>query len=366
MSKNISVNYENKPCYNILIRESFEDLEKYFDDDKSHKYNKVCIVTDSNVSKLYLKNLYQLLESKFNQVITFGFEAGEGSKKLSLVEILYEQLIKNQFDRHDLLIALGGGVVGDMTGFCAATYLRGIDFIQVPTTLLSQVDSSIGGKTGVDFMNYKNMVGAFYMPKLVYINLEVIKTLPKEQFQSGMGEIIKHGCIMNQSYFQWLRDYSEDILSLNHQALEEMIYQSCLIKRDVVEKDPKEQNIRAYLNFGHTIGHAVEKLSNFQLFHGQCVAIGIVAAAYLSVKKNMISHKDYENLIDTLNIFGLPVSIHSYGFPLTAEDILLATKSDKKMNCGQIKFILLQNVGEAVSVTTLSDEDILEAIQIIM
>ena len=187
--------------------------------------------------------LKNILTKSFPQIFCYEFQAGEASKNTDTVNGVYEFLIQNHFDRHDLMIALGGGVVGDLTGFTAATYLRGIDFIQVPTSLLSEVDSSIGGKTGVDFMQYKNMVGVFYQPKLVYMNLNVLKTLPKDQLISGFGEILKHGLIRNHDYF---------------------------LKRDVVERDPKEKGERALLNFGHTIGHAVEKLSDFGLSHGVC------------------------------------------------------------------------------------------------
>ena len=178
---------------------------------------------------------------------------------------LYEHLILEHFDRKDILAALGGGVVGDLCGFAAATYLRGIGFVQIPTTLLSQVDSSIGGKTGVDFDAYKNMVGAFHMPLFVYTNLRTLLTLPGEQFSSGMGEVIKHGLIKDKEYYQWLVDNREGILKRDLDLCQAMVYGSNRIKKEVVETDPTEQGDRALLNFGHTLGHAVEKLKDFTM-----------------------------------------------------------------------------------------------------
>ncbi len=358
MAKNITVNYENKPCYDILIRRDFSDLVQAIKNGRNKKSERICIVCDSEVAKHYLKNVYNLLKEEYHNVFTFQFPNGESSKNLGTVEKLYDILINYKFDRNDLLIALGGGVVGDLCGYTAATYLRGIDFVQIPTTLLSQVDSSIGGKTGVDFHQYKNMVGAFYMPKLVYMNLTTLQTLPQVQIQSGMGEIIKHGLIKNKDYYQWLKEHKEQILSLDLDYLEEMIYQSCLIKKQVVEEDPKEAGIRAHLNFGHTLGHAVEKLSDFQLYHGQCVAIGMVGAAYLSMTQQNITQKEYEDIVSTILSFGLPVTVDG----LAPDDILNATKSDKKMIGSKIKFVILNRVGEAVIYTDFSSSDLLSAI----
>ena len=291
MGRKITVNYENKPCYDIELQQDFQHLPAKLKE-LGYENRKICIVTDSNVEKLYLDELSKLLESVSAKCTSVVFEAGEASKHTDTVGKVYEHLILNSFDRKDILIALGGGVVGDLTGFTAATYLRGIDFVQVPTSLLSQVDSSIGGKTGVDFMQYKNMVGAFYMPKLVYMNLSVLNTLPAQQISSGMGEIIKHGLIKNQNYFSYVKENATEIQALNMGILEEVIYGSCEIKRQVVENDPKEQGERALLNFGHTIGHAIEKLSDFSLYHGECVALGMVSAGYISWKLGMITKEE--------------------------------------------------------------------------
>ena len=266
-------------------------------------------------------------------------------------------MILEKFDRKDMLVALGGGVVGDLTGFAAATYLRGIGFIQIPTTLLSQVDSSIGGKTGVDFDAYKNMVGAFHMPRLVYMNLNVLKTLPDRQFACGMGEIIKHGLIQDSDYLEKLSTYQREICEKNYAALLWMVAGSCKVKRHVVEEDPTEQGIRAWLNFGHTIGHSVEKLKDFTLCHGECVAIGCAAAAWMSWKRGLISEKEKEAAEQLLLDYQLPVRVKG----LKPEDIVKTTKLDKKMDAGKVKFVLLKKIGEAFVTRDVEDEELLRA-----
>lgn len=358
MEQKLQVYYEGTPCYNIDIQSSFLDFSQDIKEISDTSYQKVCVVTDSNVEKLYLDEIIGECDSLFSSVFSFTFEAGEASKNMDTVQKLYEFLILNHFDRKALLIALGGGVVGDLTGFVAATYLRGIDFIQVPTTLLSQVDSSIGGKTGVDFMQYKNMVGAFYMPRLVYINIRTLHTLPEVQFQSGMGEVIKHGLIQNDSYFQWLKEQQSAICALDDSCLEKMVYESCKIKKRVVEEDPKETSIRGYLNFGHSIGHAIEKLSDFRLFHGQCVAIGIHAALILSHRLGYLTQEEIQEALALLTAYGLPVSVSG----LEPKKILAAMKSDKKMVGSKIKFIILQAMGEAAIYRDFTDEDLMDAI----
>ncbi len=362
MAKTIMVSYEGTPYYPIEIQKDFCLLPEKL---KALGYgnNKVCIISDSNVAAFYLEELKLMLASQFAYCTSFVFEAGEGSKNTDTVGAVYQHLILHQFDRKDLLVALGGGVVGDLTGFAAATYLRGIDFIQIPTTLLAQTDSSIGGKTGVDFMQYKNMVGAFYMPKLVYINISVLKSLPARQFSAGTAELIKHGFIKDAAYTRFIQKQSDKIMAQDYETLEEMIYQSCLIKRDVVEQDPKEQGERALLNFGHTIGHAIEKLSDFTLCHGECVALGMVSAAYISWKRGNIEKEELDQLRKILKEYGLPVVL-TY-FSHTQQEILAATKLDKKMEAGKVKFILLKTLGEAYITKDVTDEEILEGISYI-
>ncbi len=362
MSKLLPVNYERQFSYNIYITDSFAELNQQISSLNYSSEKKLCIVTDTNVAPLYATQVQNALSRSFSKVVVFAFMAGEEHKNVDSINGLYKFLIEQHFDRQDVLLALGGGVVGDMTGYAAATYLRGIDFIQVPTTLLSQTDSSIGGKTGIDFMQYKNMVGAFYMPKLVYMNLSVLKTLPKEQLVSGFGEILKHGLIKDAAYFEWLKENYDAIWELQYDVLEEMIYRSCDIKRAVVEEDPKEKGVRALLNFGHTLGHAIEKLSNFTLSHGVCVGLGMVAASYISKEQGNISVEELFMIEETLAHFGLKTRTEGF----TAEDVLAASKSDKKMVGNQVKFVLLQTVGNAYIYKELTDEDILSGIRYVL
>ena len=308
---------------------------------------------------LYGKEILELTGKISVKAVLFTFPAGEESKNLDTVKNLYTFLIKEGFERTDMLIALGGGVVGDLTGYTAATYLRGIDFIQIPTTLLAQCDSSIGGKTGVDFDGYKNMVGAFYMPRLVYMNVTVLKTLDERQFFSGFAEVMKHGLIKDHIFYEWLIDHMYEICERNLDVLEEMVMRSCQIKKLVVEKDPTEKGERALLNFGHTIGHAIEKAKHFELMHGECVALGAVAAAYISWKHELLSMDEYYEVRDMFVPFNLPISVDD----IDPEEILKLTKSDKKMTEGKIKFVLLKKVGKAVIDMTVSDEDILNAVK---
>ena len=320
------------------------------------------VVTDDTVNGFYGDTVTASLEQSGFRVLKFVFPHGEASKCSKTLNEIYDFLCGNNLTRTDCLVALGGGVVGDITGFAAATYLRGIDFVQVPTTLLSQVDSSIGGKTGVDFDAYKNMVGAFHMPKLVYMNLGTLNTLSERQFACGMGEIIKHGLIQDKEYFTWLKENSKPVMDRTYEALLHMVEGSCRIKRHVVEEDPTEKGIRAWLNYGHTVGHAIEKLKNFKLCHGECVAIGSVAAAYLSVKRGLLTEAEAEDIRETLQLYGLPVCTDG----LFAEDVLKTTKLDKKMDGGHIKFVLLKHIGEAAVHKDVEDAELLEAIRYVL
>ena len=352
----MDVKKDGQFCYHIYLEPDFAKLPEAVEP-LNIKERKLCIVADSTTAELYGAELKEILKETCTYVSMFVFPAGEVNKTLNTVRNLYEHLILEKFDRKDMLVALCGGVVGDLTGFAAATYLRGIGFIQIPTTLLSQVDSSIGGKTGVDFDAYKNMVGAFHMPRLVYMNLNVLKTLPDRQFACGMGEIIKHGLIQDSDYLEKLSTYQREIREKNYAALLWMVAGSCKVKRHVVEEDPTEQGIRAWLNFGHTIGHSVEKLKDFTLCHGECVAIGCAAAAWMSWKRGLISEKEKEAAEQLLLDYQLPVRVKG----LKPEDIVKTTKMDKKMDAGKVKFVLLKKIGEAFVTRDVEDEELLRA-----
>lgn len=353
MSQRLEVLYNKKPCYDIIIENSFDKLcnevEKLDTIDK-----KICIITDSIVGPIYLNEVMHLLEPICKNVDSYTFHAGEGSKNLNTANQIYNFLIEHNYDRKDILIALGGGVVGDLTGFVSATYLRGIDYIQIPTSLLAQVDSSIGGKTGVDFNHYKNMVGAFKMPKLVYINSKTLSTLDERHFFNGFAEAMKHGLIKDAMYYEWLISNMYEICERDLEVMEELIFKSCQIKKAIVEKDPTEQGDRALLNFGHTIGHAIENYKNFSLYHGECVALGCIAAAYISWKKQLLSMEEYYEVRDMFVPFNLPISIED----VDIEEIIKITKSDKKVEQGHLKFILLKKIGKAFIDNNVTDDEL--------
>ncbi|MBR3608240.1 MAG: 3-dehydroquinate synthase [Lachnospiraceae bacterium] len=358
MSKRLEVNYQKKPCYSILIEHDFLSLkEELFA--LGYENRKLVIMTDETVAKFYLEEVKQVLLSVSTQVFSHVFKAGEEYKNLDSVQEGYSFLIENKIDRKDVLIALGGGVVGDMTGYIAATYLRGIDFVQIPTTLLAQLDSSIGGKTGVDFLQYKNMVGAFKMPALVYMNLSLLSTLEDRQFYNGFAEAMKHGLIRDALYYEWMISHMYEICDRDPETLEQLIFRSCEIKKAIVEKDPLEKGDRALLNFGHTLGHAIEKYKNFTLLHGECVALGCVAAAFISWKKQLLSMEEYYEVRDMFVPFYLPISIED----IEVDRIIEITKSDKKMEQGNIKFILLKKIGKAVIDTGVTEEEIKNAME---
>ena len=357
MSKRLMVNKDNMPCYEIVYENSFDllpnELEKFNIQNK-----KICIVTDSKVNELYGKKVYDILKDKCREIHICEFPNGEENKNLDTVKNIYEFLINKKFERKDMLLALGGGVVGDVTGFVAASYLRGVDFVQIPTTLLSQVDSSVGGKTGVDFNQYKNMVGAFKMPILVYMNISVLNTLDDTQYSSGLGEVIKYGLIQDRDFYNWLIKNNKAITDKDYDIIEEMVIKSCNYKRIIVEKDPTEKGDRALLNFGHTIGHAVEKAKNFELTHGACVALGSVAAAYISMKKNYISQEEYMTTKNNFKFFNLPTSVEG----IDSEKIYELTTSDKKMEGNVIKFITLKSIGKAIIDMSVTKEEIIAGI----
>lgn len=356
--KKLQVKREGDFYYPIYFEENFDKLASALEEE-GLAGRKLCIVTDSHVAPLYLKELEAALASVSEEIFSFVFEAGEKNKNLDTVQELYVTLIENGMDRKGVLVALGGGVVGDLTGFGAATYLRGVDFIQVPTTLLSQVDSSVGGKTGVDFQQYKNMVGAFHQPRLVYMNMTTLQTLPELEFACGMGEILKTGLICDADFFRFAVKNQETVRALDPHMLSKMIRRCCEIKAGVVERDPKEQGERALLNLGHTVGHAVEKLMNFRLLHGQCVGIGLIAAAAISLQRGFLTKEEYHEIQNGCAAYHLPLKIQG----LEAEAILNATKKDKKMENGQIKFILMDGIGKSFIDKTVTDGELYAGIR---
>ncbi|MFR8531183.1 MAG: 3-dehydroquinate synthase, partial [Anaeromassilibacillus sp.] len=299
---------------------------------------KAVVITDTHVAPLYLERISTSLRNAGFDVTSCAFPAGEPSKRLSTIEGIYGHMAQAHITRSDFAVALGGGVTGDMAGFAAASYLRGIPFVQVPTTLLSQVDSSVGGKTGVDLPQGKNLVGAFWQPSFVLIDPDTLNTLSPHFFADGMGEVIKYGCIKSRALFDLLIE-TEDITSI----MEDVIYRCVDIKRDVVERDEFDTGERALLNFGHTFGHALEKLHQYQgLSHGAAVGIGMVMMARLGEKAGFTAPGTADKIAAALEKYHLPV--HS---DLPLSQIVEATASDKKSTGSSINLVLLKNIGES-------------------
>jgi 3-dehydroquinate synthase len=270
---------------------------------------KIALITNPTVKNLYGQRIVESLKEAGFTVLSIDIPDGEQYKNLDWANAIYTALLINGFDRKSALVAFGGGVIGDLTGFAAATFMRGVPFIQVPTTLLSMVDSSVGGKTGVNHPMGKNMIGAFYQPKKVLMDLSVLRSLPKEELLSGVAEIIKYGVVWDRAFFEYLDDNREKVLSLDPDAILHVIRRSCEIKADVVSKDEREGGLRAILNFGHTIGHAIETAENYTIRHGYAVAIGMVYAARLAEKTGFCDASVPDRIEKLVAAYGLPTNL---------------------------------------------------------
>jgi 3-dehydroquinate synthase len=303
------------------------------------------IISDTNVSTHYAAATSQaLLEAGF-QPVTVEVPAGEMAKSLKTVQACYDQLAAQHLERRSFIVALGGGVVGDLAGFVAATYLRGIAFIQIPTTLLAQVDSSVGGKVGVNLKSGKNLVGAFHQPRLVLCDLDTLKTLPEREFRSGLAEVIKYGIIYDAGLFGELERVMPKILARDAETLARVIARSCEIKAEVVQQDETEGGLRAILNFGHTVGHALEAISHYgKYLHGEAISIGQVAAAKLSNQMAGLAQEEVQRIIDLFRNAGLPTSLEWNG--AERKKLIAAMKHDKKVAAGEVKFVLARRIGK--------------------
>ncbi len=342
--------------YDILIGQGLvENLQQYFD---LGKYSKIIVVTDTNLVSLAKQKLTKIIDAESFIVL----QPGEYYKTLENLEKIWKEMQRLKIDRKSLVINFGGGVIGDMGGFAASTYMRGVDFLQIPTTTLSQVDASIGGKLGIDFGGVKNLIGLFNQPIGVVIDVDTLDTLPEREFIAGFGEIIKHGIIENKEYFEAVtckhpRDFSKD-------ELEEIIYKSCQIKKKIIEADITEKNTRRLVNFGHTIGHAVESLSlerDKPFLHGEAVSIGMVAESKISLLKGILKQSELESIIKALKSADLPVSFKNFEI----EEIMGKIKSDKKSEKGVVYFTLIPEIGKAITGQEVAEDILLKALQFI-
>lgn len=308
--------------------------------------SRVAIVTDRNVAKLYLKPIKQALSRKGFNVKAVILPTGESIKSLPYLTRLHQQFLSHKMERSSLVIALGGGVIGDLVGFAAATFMRGIDFVQIPTSLLAQVDSSVGGKVAINMPQGKNLIGAFYQPRLVIIDPTVLKTLPRAEFTNGMAEVIKAAVIKSPTLFRFLKLHRDRIMNLNPKHLEEMIYQAVSIKAKVVEKDEREQGLRVILNYGHTIGHALEASGQYRAHkHGQTVALGMTCAALIARQLKLIKEPFLIEQAQLLTAYGLPTRPER---KLRTTQVLNRLRFDKKVLKGKIRFVLPRKVGQVI------------------
>ena len=309
------------------------------------KRKHVAIVTNTTVAPLYLNELSEALQSADVKVIPIILPDGEAYKNTETLNKIYDVLLQNRCERNTTLIALGGGVIGDLTGYAAATYLRGVPFIQIPTTLLSQVDSSVGGKTGINHPLGKNMIGAFYQPQLVIADIDTLQTLPSREFSAGMAEVIKYGLIRDADFFDWLETNIKSLMKLDEQVLSYAIYRSCQNKAEVVARDEHEQGERALLNLGHTFGHAIENAMGYGVWlHGEAVAAGTMMAADLSQRTGWLTATEIIRIQNIFKAVNLPIKAPQLG----VEKYLDLMGLDKKVENGKIRLILQQAIGKSV------------------
>ena len=321
--------------YNILIEHGIIDHAGEYIRPLT-KAIRAVIISDTNVSPIYSQRVKNSLENNGFETSVFVFQAGESSKRLSTIEKMYTHLFEHNITRTDIIIALGGGVTGDMAGFAAATYLRGIDFVQIPTSLLAQVDSSVGGKTAVDLPTGKNLVGAFWQPILVLIDSDTLDTLPEKFFKDGLGEVVKYGCIRSESLFERLENENAK------DFIDDIIFECVSIKRDVVERDERDTGERAILNFGHTLGHALEKLNNYSnLTHGEAVSAGSAIITNISENNGLTEKGTAQRLENLLKKYDLPTNSE-----FSLSEIVKATRGDKKSTGNSIKFVFLEKIGK--------------------
>jgi len=325
------------------------------------KRKHVAIVTNTTVAPLYLETLSNALQAASVTVIPIILPDGEAYKNSETLNLIYDALLQNRCERSTTLIALGGGVIGDLTGYAAATYLRGVPFIQIPTTLLSQVDSSVGGKTGINHPLGKNMIGAFYQPQLVLADIDTLQTLPAREFSAGMAEVIKYGLIRDAEFFDWLEVHIEQLMALDEQAITEAIYRSCKNKADVVARDEHETGERALLNLGHTFGHAIENAMGYGVWlHGEAVGAGTMMAADLSQRMGWLTVDEVKRIRQLLTAAKLPLDAPKLG----VEKYLDLMQLDKKVADGKIRLVLQQAIGQSVITSDYDAEKLKETLSL--
>ncbi len=355
MMKTLEVDLGNR-SYPIHIGTDLIDQASLFR--ACEKATSIYIVTNTTVAPLYAARLTKTLESFGKPVKTITLPDGESYKDWKNLQLIFDDLLKFGADRQTMLIALGGGVIGDMTGFAAASFMRGIRFIQVPTTLLAQVDSSVGGKTGINHPLGKNMIGAFHQPVAVIADLNTLKTLPPRELSAGLAEVVKHGAIADAKFLDWIEANAAALLVCDTNAMCHAVLRSCEIKSAVVSADEREGGIRATLNFGHTFGHAIEAGMGYgEWLHGEAVGCGMVMGADLSCRLKLISQAELERLTNIIKSMNLPTVPPKFG----AERYIELMQVDKKTEGGQIRYVILEKIGKA-QIKSVSDTLVIETL----
>ncbi len=322
---------------------------------------KCLIVTDSNVYNLYAESFLNGISKKGIPAKIFSFPAGEKSKNFKTYQEILKAALSAGLDRKSAILALGGGVTGDLAGFASATYMRGIDYIQIPTTLLAMVDSSVGGKTGIDLREGKNLVGAFWQPKIVLADINVLQTLDEREFKCGLSEIVKYGVILDEKFFDLLENESDKVIKRDPEIIIRMVERSCQLKAQVVGLDEREESgLRAILNYGHTFGHAIETLTSYGKYnHGEAVAIGMALSAKFAVSSGMLDKNSFNRIVSLLKRFSLPYELQN----IDSKDIINVMKRDKKSVSGEINLVVPSKIGK-VSVIKAKENDIIKVLEL--
>jgi 3-dehydroquinate synthase len=320
---------------------------------------RVAVIADQRVAELHLERAIGALETR---PTILRFPPGELSKSLPRAEQLYTALAEARIARDDLIVTLGGGVAGDLGGFVAATWMRGVRFVQMPTTLLAAIDASVGGKTGVNHSAGKNLIGVFHQPIAVLVDLDFLGTLPQREYVAGLAESVKHAVIGDPELLEWHEQHAEEILARAAGVLEELIGRSCEIKADIVARDEREDDLRMVLNFGHTIGHALEHLLSYELRHGECVALGMLVENELARMRGMLADGPGERIAMIIERLGLPTRLPR---ALAAEEVAETCGLDKKVRGGAVNFVLLRGLGAPQRIADISDEEIAEALRVV-
>ena len=353
--KTLEVDLGNR-SYPIHIGTDLIDQAELFSPCK--KASSIYIVTNTTVAPLYAERLTKTLEAFGKPVRTIVLPDGESYKNRKNLQLIFDNLLKFGADRQTMLVALGGGVIGDMTGFAAASFMRGIRFIQVPTTLLAQVDSSVGGKTGINHPLGKNMIGAFHQPAAVIADLNTLKTLPARELSAGLAEVIKHGAIADAEFLNWIEANAQALLACDTSAMAHAVLRSCEIKSAVVSADEREGGIRATLNFGHTFGHAIEAGMGYgEWLHGEAVGCGMVMGADLSRRLNFITQAEVDRLSKIIHSMNLPIAPPKFG----AQRYMELMQVDKKTEGGQIRYVVLERIGKA-QIKSVPDVQVIETL----